>query len=81
MNLIKINLNQTVSKAEQDFISQEKKRWYTFYIICGLFLISFIWLISINSRLSYIVKERNNTIEIRLLVNHCVHRYVFAGIY
>jgi len=63
MNLIKINLNQTVSKAEQDFISQEKKRWYTFYIICGLFIISFIWLISINSRLSYIVTERNNTIE------------------
>ena len=63
MNLIKINLNQTVSKAEQDFISQEKKRWYTFYIICGLFIISFIWLVSINSRLSYIVKERNNTIE------------------
>ena len=63
MNLIKINLNQTVSKAEKDFISQEKKRWYTFYIICGLFTISFIWLISINSRLSYIAKERNNTIE------------------
>jgi len=63
MNLIKINLNQTVSKAEKDFIYQEKKRWYAFYGVCGLFIISLIWLIFINSRMSYIVQERTNTID------------------
>ena len=63
MNLIKINLNQTVSKAEKDFIDQEKKRWYTFYFICGFFIITIIWLIFINSRMSYIVNQRTNTIN------------------
>ena len=63
MNLIKINLNQTVSKAEKDFIDQEKKRWYTFYFICGFFIITIIWLIFINSRMSYIVNKRTNTIN------------------
>ena len=63
MNLIKINLNQTVSKAEHDFLQQEKKRWYTFSVICGLFLISFVWLLVVNSRMNYIFRERTSTIK------------------
>jgi hypothetical protein len=63
MNLIKINLNQTVSKAEHDFLLQEKKRWYAFSFICALFVISFIWLLVVNSRMNYIITERTNTIN------------------
>ncbi len=63
MNLIKVDLNQTVSKAQIDFINEEKKRWYIFTAISLLFLISFIWLLVINSKMSSIVEQRKNTIE------------------
>ena len=49
MNFIKINLNQTVSKAQRDFLLEEKKRWYYFAAICSMFLASFIWLFIINN--------------------------------
>ena len=49
MSFIKINLNQTVSKAQREFIIEEKNRWYIFMGICALFLVSFMWLIFINS--------------------------------
>ena len=55
MSFIKINLNQTVSKAQREFIIEEKNRWYIFMGICALFLISFMWLIFINSRLNHTI--------------------------
>jgi len=63
MNLIKVDLNQTVSKAQFDFINEEKKRWYIFTAISLLFLISFIWLLIINSKMSSIIEQRENTID------------------
>ena len=63
MSYIKINLNQTVSKAQHDFIVEEKKRWYYFSGICFLFLASFIWLFIINNRLNYTIEERETTIN------------------
>ena len=63
MNFIKINLNQTVSKAQRDFLLEEKKRWYYFTAICSLFIASFIWLFIINNRLNHIIDERENTIN------------------
>lgn len=63
MDLIKINLNQTVSKAQKDFIDQEKKRWYVFTFVCIVFTSTFIWLFLINSRMQYVIDERNKTIE------------------
>ena len=62
MNFIKINLNQTVSKAQREFIIEEKNRWYVFIGICSLFLISFMWFVFINIRLNYTISERENTI-------------------
>ena len=47
MNFIKINLNQTVSKAQREFIIEEKNRWYIFTGICLLFVASFIWFLVI----------------------------------
>ena len=41
MKLIKIDLNQTVSKAQIDSIKEEKSRWIIFGTICSLFLIAF----------------------------------------
>ena len=61
MNFIKINLNQTVSKAQKDFIKQEQKRWYIFSFVCVLFVSTIIWLFFINSRMQYVIDERNNT--------------------
>ena len=63
MNFIKINLNQTVSKAQKDFIEQEQKRWYIFSFVCVLFVSTIIWLFFINSRMQYVIDERNNTID------------------
>ena len=63
MKLIKINLNQTVSKAQQDFINDEKKRWYIFGTICSLFIISLIWSLVINAKMSSVINGRNETIQ------------------
>jgi|TARA_B110000196_G_scaffold118265_1_gene102704 Tfp pilus assembly protein PilN len=63
MNLIKINLNQTVSKAEYDFIEQEKKRWYLFISICSLFIIGFTWLMVLNFKMDSIIEQRTTEIE------------------
>ena len=63
MNLIKINLNQTVSKAQLEELKEEQKRWVLFGVICFLFLASFTWIYLINSRLNYIVEKRENIIE------------------
>ena len=63
MEFIKINLNQTVSKAQKDFIEQEQKRWYVFFSICIVFISTIIWLFFINSKMQYVINERNKTIE------------------
>ena len=67
MKLIKINLNQTVSKAQLDYLNEEKKRWYIFGSICTLFLSTFIWFFIINHKINYIIHERDNTINDILL--------------
>ena len=61
--LIKINLNQTVSKAQLEQIKEEQKRWVIFGSICGLFVIYLIWFFFINSRMNYIIENRIKTIE------------------
>ena len=48
LKLIKINLNQTVSKAQLDYINEEKQRWMLFGGICALFAIYLIWFGFIN---------------------------------
>ena len=62
MNFIKINLNQTVRKAQREFIIEEKNRWYIFTGICLLFVASFIWFLIINARLNHTISERKSTI-------------------
>jgi len=62
-NLIKINLNQTVSKAQMDFIKEEKTRWIVFSTICSLLFLVFIWFWFINFRLNYVIEKRHLTIE------------------
>ena len=63
MNLIKINLNQTVSKAQMDFIKEERTRWIVFSAICSLLFLTFIWFWFINYRLNYVIENRQITIE------------------
>lgn len=61
--LIKINLNQTVSKAQREQIKEEQKRWIIFGSICGLFIIYIIWFSFINNRMNYIIESRIETIQ------------------
>ena len=63
MNLIKIDLNQTVSKAQLEQIKEEQKRWGLFGFISVLFIASLMWLYFINTRLDYIITEREAIIE------------------
>tara|TARA_Y100000996_G_scaffold337324_1_gene274027 strand:- start:19 stop:585 length:567 start_codon:yes stop_codon:yes gene_type:complete len=63
LKLIKINLNQTVSKAQLDHINDEKKRWAIFGTICSLFIIYLIWFGFINYRMNYIIDNRQETIK------------------
>tara|TARA_Y100001970_G_scaffold195039_1_gene237043 strand:- start:1274 stop:1843 length:570 start_codon:yes stop_codon:yes gene_type:complete len=60
--LIKINLNQTVSKAQLDYIKEEQQRWIIFGVICSLILISIIWFGATNYRLNYVISSRMDTI-------------------
>ena len=62
-NLIKINLNQTVSKAQMDFIKEEKNRWIIFSSLCLLLVSIFIRFWFINFRLNYIISNRQVTIN------------------
>ena len=61
--LIKINLNQTISKAQLDYIREEKKKWLVFSLICLLFLSYFGWFAFINNRMDYIIENRQETIK------------------
>ena len=63
MKIIKINLNQTISKAELDYINEEKNRWILFAGVCFLFISYFIWFGFINYRMNYIIKNREQTIQ------------------
>lgn len=62
-NLIKINLNQTISKAQLEQLQEENKRWIIFGAICFLFFTSICWFLFINNRMNYIVSQRTATIE------------------
>ena len=63
MNLIKINLNQTVSKAQLEQIKEERNRWILFSFIILLFIGSGSWFYVVNQKLSHIVNEREATIQ------------------
>ena len=63
MNFIKINLNQTVSKAQLEQIKEEQRRWLLFGTIIILFLGSLGWFYFINNKLNFIINQRNNTIQ------------------
>ena len=63
MNLIKINLNQTVSKAQLEQIKEEKQRWILFGFIILLIVGSLSWLFMINRKLNYVIEQRKNTIK------------------
>ncbi len=63
MNFIKIDLNQTISKAQLEQIKEEQKRWIVFGLVCVLFIASFSWLYFINNRLNYVINERESTIS------------------
>ena len=61
--LIKINLNQTISKAQREHVKEEKQRWMIFSLICFLFLGHLLWFAFINYRMDYVIQNRQNTIE------------------
>lgn len=63
MKLIKINLNQTISKAQFDYINEEKNRWVLFGGVCLLFIAYLIWFGFINYRMNYIIENRQQTIQ------------------
>ena len=63
MKLIKINLNQTISKAQIEYIIEEKNRWILFGGMCFLFIAYLIWFAFINYRMDYIIENRQETIQ------------------
>ena len=63
MKLIKIDLNQTVSKAQLKEIKEEQKRWMIFSVVFLLFISSLSWSFISNYRLNEIISKRENKIE------------------
>ena len=61
--LIRINLNQTISKAQLEHLKEEKKRWVIFSLICLLFLGYLGWFAFINNRMDYIIENRKDIIR------------------
>ena len=57
-DLIRINLNQTVSKTELQEKKQDLYRWVGFYSIAALFLILIIWQSIIISRANNIIADQ-----------------------
>tara|TARA_Y100000590_G_scaffold462324_1_gene626144 strand:+ start:718 stop:1344 length:627 start_codon:yes stop_codon:yes gene_type:complete len=62
-NLIKINLNQTISKAQLEFVKQERIRWGIFATISILFIINIAWLSLTAYRLSNILETRKTSLR------------------
>ena len=61
--LIRINLNQTISKAQLEHLKKEKKRWFIFSLIFLLFLGYLGWFGFINNRMDNIIENRKSTIQ------------------
>ena len=61
--LIRINLNQTISKAQLEHFKEEKKRWLVFSLIFFLFLGYFAWFAFINNRMDNVIESRQDTIK------------------
>ena len=61
--LIRINLNQTISKAQLEHLKEEKKRWFIFSLIFLLFLGYLGWFGFINNRMDNIIENRKSTIQ------------------
>ena len=57
-----INLNQTVSRFQQEEIKLERQRWIVFGSIIIFFVGISIWFGIINYRTNSLLKERENTI-------------------
>ena len=63
MNLIKIDLNQTVSKAQLEQIKKERNRWILFSFIIILFMGLGAWFYTVDRKLNYVIDQRRATIE------------------
>lgn len=63
MNLIKINLNQTVSKAQLEQLKEERNRWILFGFIVLLFIGSATWFYIVNKKLANNINNWEATIE------------------
>ena len=64
MNLIKINLNQTVSKAQLEQLKEERNRWVLFGFIVLLFIGFGTWFYIVNHKLANNISKWENTIEV-----------------
>ena len=58
-----INLNQTVSRFQQEELKLEKQRWIVFGVILFLFLSISIWFSIINYNANSLITERKLTID------------------
>ena len=62
-NFILINLNHTISRAQQSAIKQERSKWIIFTLLCLIFTTISIWTIKINYDLNSLLKSRQETID------------------
>ena len=62
-NFILINLNDTINRARQSAIKQERSKWVLFTLSCFIFIFLFIWTITINSNFNKLMNSRSNTID------------------
>ena len=62
-NFILINLNDTINRAHQTAIKQERSKWILFSLACFVLMTLLIWTITINSSFNKLITSRSNTID------------------
>ena len=62
-NFILINLNHTISRAQQSIVKQERNKWIVFGLFCTIFLSIIGWTIKVNNDFNGLIESRENTIN------------------
>jgi len=62
-NFILINLNHTISRAQQSAIQQDRNKWIVFSLFSITFVFILIWTIKINHDFNSLIGARQDTID------------------
>ena len=60
---ILVNLNQSISRARQAIVKEQRDKWIAFGVIVLCYICLIGWFLEINNRTNTLIVSRNNTIS------------------